>query len=142
MSATYIGYLVKLPKKLATAQARTAVKARLGRLRVLRKNFKDPEYVWDDDMKDLDLDQQWSTREAEDWCAFWDELDQTQILLKYIFTEPVDGGDCQIRNDPDNPNARWLACGSMTWGDDPDSDTYEWLSTLDKLGLFDVLGIR
>jgi len=141
MSSTYVGYLLKMPKKLDTAQARTAVKARLERLKVLRKNLKDLEYDWAEDAEDLNLDHCTSISDAFDWCEFWDSLNHKK-LLEFIFDEPQDGCDCQIRSDPDSPNARWIACGSMTCGEDPDGETYQWISTLDKLGLFDVLGIR
>lgn len=141
MSATYVGYVVTMPKEFDTEVARVAVRQHLTALQVLREKLDEPGFrrdEWEANMLKLNIDLEETLYDAADWCDFYDHLDHNG-LLKYSFTRP---GDCLVRVDPDNPNLTLVGCGAMTYGRDPDNETWKWLSTLDKLGLHPVLGIR
>ena len=141
MSSTYVGYVVTMPKEFDTEAARAAVREQLTALRALREKCNGPGFLrdeWEASMLELNIDLEETLYDAKDWCDFWDLLDHNG-LLEYIFTRP---GDCLVRTDPGDRNINLVGCGAMTFGRDPNNQTWEWLSTLDKLGLHPVLGIR
>lgn len=78
-----------------------------------------------------------------DWAEEAFTPEAVESIIEDLFAVWDNGArDSMSRSLPGDPTQRILACGELSWGDEPDGWGYQTLKKADRAGILDAYGIR